>query len=90
MNRSLILETLRINQTLSRAGLAFKTGLNPSTVSNIVSELLFENYVRETDFHQPDIGRPSRMLELNPQGGCALGVEINSEYIMASACIHRS
>ena len=83
MNRSLILETLRTKDTLSRAGLASITGLNPSTVSNIVNELLTENLVRETDLRQPDIGRPSRMLELNPLGGCALGVEINVDYLLA-------
>jgi len=82
VNRSLILETLRISESLSRAGLAYETGLNPSTVSNIVSELLSENYVREADLHQPEIGRPSRMLELNPLGGCALGVEINVDYLL--------
>jgi glucokinase-like ROK family protein len=83
MNRSLILETLRTKDTLSRAGLASITGLNPSTVSNIVNELLTENLVRETDLRQPEIGRPSRMLELNPLGGCALGVEINVDYLLA-------
>ena len=83
MNRSLILETLRTNETLSRAGLASITGLNPSTVSNIVNELLTENLIRETDLRQPEIGRPSRMLELNPLGGCALGVEINVDYLLA-------
>lgn len=82
MNRSLVLETLRTNKTLSRAGLAYETGLNPSTISNIVSELLSENYIYETNLHHPEIGRPSRMLELNPHGGCALGVEINVDYLL--------
>ena len=81
MNRSIILEVLRIHQTLSRAGLASETGLNPSTVSSIISKLLNENLVRETDLLQPATGRPGRLLELNPQGGCAIGIEINVDYI---------
>lgn len=80
-NRSIILETLRMNLTLSRAGLAAETGLNPSTVSSIVSELLEDNLVMETDLIQPATGRPGRLLELNPAGGCAVGVEINVDYI---------
>ena len=41
-NRAIILETLRTSQTLSRAGLAAATRLNPSTVSSIISELIKE------------------------------------------------
>jgi glucokinase-like ROK family protein len=81
MNRSIILETLRTRQTLSRAGLAVETGLNPSTVSSIINELLEENLVRETNLVQPITGRPGRLVELNPIGGCAVGVEINVDYI---------
>jgi glucokinase-like ROK family protein len=81
VNRSIILETLRTERTLSRARLADETGLNPSTVSNIIHELLDENLVRETELIQPAVGRPGRLLELNPYGGGALGVEINVDYI---------
>jgi glucokinase-like ROK family protein len=81
MNRSIILEVFRTHITLSRAGLASETGLNPSTVSSIVSELIEENLIRETDLIQSSTGRPGRLLELNPGGGCALGVEINVDYI---------
>jgi glucokinase-like ROK family protein len=81
-NRAIILETLRTGQTLSRAGLAAVTRLNPSTVSSIISELINENLVRETDFIQPATGRPGRLVELNPLGGCSVGVEINVDYVM--------
>jgi glucokinase-like ROK family protein len=81
MNRSIIMDCLRMNISLSRAGLAEKTGLNPSTVSNIIKALLEEGLVRETDLSYSDLGRPGRLLELNPCGGCALGVEINVDYI---------
>ena len=80
-NRSIILDTLRTRHTLSRAGLAAETGLNPSTVSSIINELLDDNLVRETDLVQPITGRPGRLIELNPVGGCAVGVEINVDYL---------
>jgi glucokinase-like ROK family protein len=81
MNRSLILAVFRTQKTLSRARLATETGLNPSTVSSIISELINENIIRETELIQSRTGRPGRLLELNPKGGCALGIEINVDYI---------
>jgi glucokinase-like ROK family protein len=81
MNRSIILEVFRTQKTLSRARLADETGLNPSTVSAIIGELIQENLIRETDLIQSSTGRPGRLLEINPDGGCALGIEINVDYI---------
>lgn len=77
MNRAVILDVFRTHTTLSRARLAIETGLNPSTVSNIIGELIQENLIRETDLLQSRAGRPGRLLEINPAGGCALGIEIN-------------
>ena len=81
MNRAVILQVFRTHPTLSRAHLAAETGLNPSTVSDIISELIQENLIRETDLIKSHTGRPGRLLELNPEGGCALGIEINVDYI---------
>lgn len=82
MNRAIILQVFRTHPTLSRAHIASETGLNPSTVSNIINELIQENLIREThDLIQSGTGRPGRSLEINPAGGCALGIEINVEYI---------
>jgi glucokinase-like ROK family protein len=81
-NRAIILEMLRTNRTLSRAGLAAGSNLNPSTVSSIISELINENLVCETDLVQSATGRPGRLVALNPAGGCSIGVEINVDYVM--------
>lgn len=81
MNRAIILSVFRTQKTLSRARLATETGLNPSTVSSIISELINENLIRETDLIQSSTGRPGRLLEINPDGGCAMGIEINVDYI---------
>ena len=56
VNRSLILGKLRKDRTYSRSKLAQETGLNASTVSSIVNDLISENFVRETEFQQPEIG----------------------------------
>ncbi|MCS7283626.1 MAG: ROK family transcriptional regulator [Anaerolineae bacterium] len=84
LNTSLIMECLRTSGPLSRAGLSSTTGLNRSTVSSIIHDLLEKNLVREIGF-QPSArtGRPGILLELNPDGGCAIGVEIGVDFISA-------
>lgn len=81
INRAIILQVFRTHPALSRARLAVETGLNPSTVSSIVGELIQEDLIREADLIQSSTGRPGRLLELNPEDGCALGIEINVDYI---------
>ena len=82
LNTSLILDCLRTRGPLSRAGLSTAVGLNRSTVSSLVRDLLEENLVREIGFQSSEkSGRPGMLLELNPDGGCAVGVEIGVDFI---------
>jgi glucokinase-like ROK family protein len=81
LNTAVILDCLRLNQLLSRADLSHRTGLNRSTVSNIVSELIAKRLVRETQPQKDKLGRPGMALELDPNGGAAIGVELNVDFI---------
>jgi glucokinase-like ROK family protein len=81
LNTSLILNCLRTRGPISRAGLSAMTGLNRSTVSSVISDLLKENLVREIGLESPERGRPGMLLELNPDGGCAVGLEIGVDFI---------
>jgi len=81
MNVALILECLRRAAPLSRAKLANITGLNKTTVSSLVKELIGAGYVRETGLEPNEIGRPSIKLELNPQAGYILGAEIGVDFV---------
>jgi len=81
INTALILNALRVSAPLSRAELAKHTGLNRSTVSSIITELIDEGFVRETELQKEKVGRPGMSLELNPQGGYAIGVEIGVDFI---------
>lgn len=80
-NTALILSTLRQHKTLSRASLAARTGLNRSTVSSIITELIEAHAVEETILQSEKIGRPGMLLRLNPRYGCAIGVDVNVDYI---------
>lgn len=82
INRSLILSCLRTMPPQSRANLAARTGLTRSTVSSLVDELIQANLVHETGISPSQGGRPGTLLQLNPDGGCAIGVEITVDSIM--------
>ncbi len=80
-NASLVLHQLRLHAPLSRADLAKRIGLNRSTISSIIAQLLEEGFVHETELQTDKVGRPGLSLELNPEGGCALGVEIGVQFV---------
>ncbi len=81
INTALVINTLRHRAPLSRAELAASTGLNRSTISSIINELLSNRLVQETMLQADRIGRPGMLLELNPEGGFAVGVELGVDFI---------
>ena len=82
LNLSLALRHLHNQAPLSRARLANLTGLNKSTVSSLVEELLERGLIYETGLNQSGTGRPSTLLELNPQAGCVIGVELGVDFVL--------
>jgi glucokinase-like ROK family protein len=81
LNTAIILDCLRLNAPLSRAETSGKIGLNRSTVSSIVNQLVQEGLVREIEFQKDKRGRPGMLLELNPDGACAIGAEIGVGFV---------
>jgi len=79
INRALILNHLRRHAPQSRAELAERTGLTRSTVSSLVDDLREAKLIHETGIGPSRGGRPGTQLELNPAGGCAIGVEITGD-----------
>lgn len=65
MNRDVVLELIRARQPVSRADLARFSGLQRSTVSEIVEELIGEGWVREGSAALRPRGRRPTMLGLN-------------------------
>lgn len=80
-NSTIVLNHLRMHSPLSRANLSAAVGLNRSTISNIIEELIDSCFVRETEFQSGMIGRPGLLLEINPQGGAVIGIEIGYDFI---------
>jgi glucokinase-like ROK family protein len=82
INLSVIMNNLRKKSPISRAGLAEATGLNKTTVSSLVDELLQRQFVREIGFTTARKGHPAIMLELNPAAGFIVGCEIGVDFIL--------
>lgn len=80
LNRSIILNQLR-SRSLSRADLAVASGLNKTTVSSLVDELMASGFVKEMGPNASAGGRPAVLLELNPGAGCIIGLEIGVGYL---------
>jgi predicted NBD/HSP70 family sugar kinase len=87
-NLSLVLRQITENGPRSRATLALETGLNKSTVSSLVAELIEANLLRDAEDGNPSsgaVGRPPQSVELHPKGPFVLGLEVNVDYLAAWA-----
>ncbi len=65
INRDIILEIIRSRQPVSRADLARSSGLQPSTVSAIVEQLIEEKWIAEGAVARRPRGRRPTLLSLN-------------------------
>jgi glucokinase-like ROK family protein len=81
LNRAILLNLLRVHSPQSRADLAAATGLNKTTVSSLVAELLTTGLAREIGQASSAGGRPAVLLELNPEAGCVIGAELGVGYL---------
>ena len=80
-NLSLVLRLIHTQAPISRAQLAAITGLNKSTVSSLVDELLERKLIHETGSNTGGAGRPATLLEVNPQAGYIVGVELGVDFV---------
>ncbi|MBI9094010.1 MAG: ROK family transcriptional regulator [Sphaerochaeta sp.] len=78
---SRVIRQLWIDEDLSRADLAKHLGLNKSSMSNIVQDLIDQKIVIETEEKEagPKGGRKATGLKLNKDHFYALGIELRSD-----------
>jgi glucokinase-like ROK family protein len=81
INLSVILSQLREHAPISRASLAEITGLNKTTVSSLVQELIDSKFVYENGVDTSGMGRPSVLLEINPGAGYVIAGEIGVDFV---------
>ncbi len=76
INRDIVLELIRASQPISRADLARLSGLGRSTISQIVEQLIDENWVREGAMGSLPRGRRPTLIGLN-ESLVAIAVDIH-------------
>ncbi len=81
LNTAVVLDILRRKAPVSRAELSSVSGLNRSTISNIINQLIEDGLVQETEFQSARVGRPGMELIFNPKGGFAIGIEIGVDFL---------
>jgi len=80
-NLSTVLRLIQAQRPVSRAKLATVTGLNKSTVSSLVDDLLERKLIHETGINSKATGRPATLLEISPSVGYIIGVELGVDFV---------
>jgi glucokinase-like ROK family protein len=57
------------------------TGLNKTTVSSLVEELVNRGLVREVGMDSSKSGRPATLFDINPAAGCIIGVALGVDFV---------
>lgn len=78
-NKSLVLSLIHQKGPISRAELTRLTQLSKVTITRLVKELLEEEMVRETGLDVSSGGRRPILLEVHPESGFIIGVEVGLE-----------
>ncbi len=79
INRRIALNFIRRHQPMSRADLARRSGLQRSTVSAIIDQLIEEGWVTEGAIGHVPRGRRPRFLHLNVERAGIIAVELRPE-----------
>ncbi len=82
-NRRVVLETVRIHASISRAEIARLTGLSAQTVSNIAESLLEAGLLLEKRVRDGRRGQPPVNLAIDPAGGHSVGIAFDHRRIAA-------
>jgi predicted NBD/HSP70 family sugar kinase len=85
-NLGVVLRHVADSGPRSRAAIAQETGLNKTTVSSLVGELIEFGLVRETEVElRGTVGRPALPVELSGRRVVGLGLEIGVDFLAARA-----
>ncbi|WP_335342375.1 ROK family transcriptional regulator [Polycladomyces zharkentensis] len=85
LNKSTILNMIRLHGPISRAEIAKMTKLTPPTVTNIVGELLESNLVIEAELGESTGGRKPIMLKINADAFTVIGIYAGAKRIRGVA-----
>ena len=80
-NRRVVIEAVRLHQSLTRAEIARLTALTPQTVSNIVGELQASGMITAHETIKAGRGQPATPFTICPDGAYSIGVQLDHQSI---------
>lgn len=81
LNKSRILNVLRIEGPISRIKLTRKTGLDAKTITNISAGLLKRGIIKSAGFESSSGGRKPELLKLNENYGVTIGIDLGATHL---------
>jgi len=81
INRTLVLDLIRLRSPISRTQIARDSGLNKATLTALINDLISEGYVLEVGYGHSDVGRKPVLLRFNGQIGTVFGLDIGVDYL---------
>jgi glucokinase-like ROK family protein len=81
LNLSAVLKMVYTQAPMSRAKLALMIGLNKSTISSLVQDLLDRGLIREAGMDSNGAGRPATLLEVNAGAGSVIAAELGVDFV---------
>ena len=83
-NLSIVLNYIwEAGMPMARARLTRISGLNKSTIGSLLAQLRDWGFIIETGTSSRGVGRPGIMIDISPDAGNIIGVEIGVDYISA-------
>jgi N-acetylglucosamine repressor len=97
-NKNLVLDILKTKSPISRIDIAKMTGMSPTSITRIVTELQLQGYLRETEAVASGVGRKATLLEVRGDVFYTVGIEIDKSllkvgivnYIGEMVSLHKS
>ncbi|MBG9655213.1 MULTISPECIES: ROK family transcriptional regulator [Cytobacillus] len=97
-NKNLVLDILKTKSPISRIDIAKMTGMSPTSITRIVTELQLQGYLRETEAVASGVGRKATLLEVRGDVYYTVGIEIDKSllkvgivnYIGEMVSLHKS
>ncbi|WP_160154626.1 ROK family transcriptional regulator [Microbulbifer sp. ALW1] len=77
-NLRLVLNLITTARPISRVEIARRTALTKQTISNLTDELAGAGLIHETGIRREGVGKPSKMLDLNPEGAYSIGLRVKA------------
>src|SRR5947209_3798072 len=87
INQSVLLNLIRANGPISRPQLATLSGLSQVTVIKITNALIDRHLILEKDYAESTGGRRAGLLEIDPEGGFAVGL-IPQQYSLTAVILN--